>query len=80
MKLSPLYVQWEKEATQRGMQQGVQQGQRAMIENMLEVRFGSIDAALAALIEPLNQLSAKEATQANLATLSRRTALSFWDG
>ncbi len=35
-----------------------------MIESMLEVKFGEIDATLAGLIEPLSQLSAKEATEA----------------
>ncbi len=74
MKLSPLYVQWEQEATQRGMQQGVQQERRAMVESMLEVRFGTLDETLAALVEPLSQLSAKEAAQAVL-QLSREELL-----
>ena len=80
MKLSPLYVQWEKEAIQkgekrgeergeergekRGEKRGVQKERRAMIESMLEVKFGEIDFALTGLIEPLSRLSAKEATQA----------------
>ena len=35
-----------------------------MIESMLEVKFGVMDAALTTLVEPLSQLPAKEATQA----------------
>ena len=72
MKLSPLYLQWENEALQKGEQRGEQRGiklgvqneRRSMIENMLEVRFGTMDAALAALVEPLSQLPSKEAAQA----------------
>ena len=83
MKLSPLYVQWEKEATQRGIQQGIQQGvqqgvqqeRRAMIESLLELKFDAMDAALATLVEPLSQLSRKEAMQA-ISQLSREELLS----
>ena len=68
MKLSPLYVQWENEATQQGIQQGIQQGvqqeRHSMIESLLELRFGTMDVALAALVEPLSQLPSKEAAQA----------------
>ena len=82
MKLSPLYVQWEKAATQQGIQQGIQQGEqrkmRSMVESLLEVQFGSVDAALSALVEPLSQLPEKEATQAIL-RLSREELLSRFE-
>ena len=90
MKLSPLYVKWEQEALQKGEQRGIKLGEqrgeqrgiklgvqterRSMIENMLEVRFGAMDAALAALVEPLSQLPSKEATQVVL-QLSREELL-----
>lgn len=42
MKLSPLYVQWEQEAQK--------QGQRMVVENLLTVRFGTLDEQLATII------------------------------
>jgi hypothetical protein len=68
MQLSPIYEQRLAEATQQGVQQGVQQGiqqgerneRRAIIENLLRVRFGSEEPQLAAIIEPLLALPASE--------------------
>ncbi len=47
MRLSPLFDQ-QLEAAQlsglhQGIQRGVQQGERLVIENLLRVRFGSVD-------------------------------------
>ncbi|NEP89646.1 MAG: hypothetical protein F6K18_23985 [Okeania sp. SIO2C2] len=56
MRLSPLFSQRLEEATKQGMQQGMQQGireeRREQIENILKVRFGTIDNQLEAIIEP----------------------------
>ncbi|MCL1464413.1 hypothetical protein [Argonema galeatum] len=67
MKLSPLYIQWEQEALKKGEEQGIQQGiqqeKRLMIESMLEVKFGVVDEELSPIVEALIQLSTKEVTQ-----------------
>ncbi|MDT9201460.1 MAG: hypothetical protein P5683_26240, partial [Limnospira sp. PMC 1279.21] len=34
-------------------QQGVQQGQRSLLESMLQVKFGAVDAELAEIIDRL---------------------------
>ncbi|WP_333116838.1 MULTISPECIES: hypothetical protein [unclassified Microcoleus] len=57
MELSPLYLQrLEDAATRRGIQQGIQQSKRQIIESISQVRFGEIDEELAQIIEPLIQL------------------------
>jgi hypothetical protein len=67
MELSPLYLQRLEDATQRGIEQGVQrgnqQGQRLMVESMLQVKFGEVDADLAQIIDPLIELPPLERTQ-----------------
>ena len=40
MELSPLYLQRLEEATQRGIEQGIQQSKREILESILQVRFG----------------------------------------
>lgn len=59
MELSPLYLQRLEDATQ----QGIQRGQRLMVESMLQVKFGEVDEELAQIIEPLIQLETLESTQ-----------------
>ncbi|WP_445305304.1 MULTISPECIES: hypothetical protein [unclassified Microcoleus] len=56
MELSPLYLQRLEEATQRGIEQGIEQSKREILESILQVRFGEIDEELSQLIEPLIQL------------------------
>ncbi|NEO57741.1 MAG: hypothetical protein F6K54_34565 [Okeania sp. SIO3B5] len=65
MKLSPVYLRWREETLEEGVQRGVQQGEqriKQMIENFLNVRFGSLDPELLAIIEPMLQLSPEELT------------------
>ena len=66
MALAPLYRQQIEAAVQQGreqgIQQGIQQGQRLIIENFLRVRFGQLDEALAALVEPLSALPPEQLT------------------
>lgn len=66
MELSPLVLQWEEEALQRGKESGIQEGiiieRRANIENLLRFRFGLIDEQLLGIIEPLLQLPPEEFT------------------
>ncbi|HEY9875981.1 MAG TPA: hypothetical protein V6D12_21295 [Candidatus Obscuribacterales bacterium] len=56
MRLSPLYEQRLAEATQ----QGLQQGQRQVVENLLRAKFGALDEQLSAIIEPLLALPPEE--------------------
>lgn len=66
MRLAPLYQQDREQAIQegeqRGLQTGIQQGERLVVENLLKVRFGEIDNELQAIIEPLLALSPEEFT------------------
>lgn len=66
MRLSPIYEQKLAEAKQEGIQEGLDEGIRAerrnVIENLLRVRFGSLDAELRRIIEPLLALSPEEFT------------------
>ncbi|MFN6538206.1 MAG: hypothetical protein RM021_017915 [Nostoc sp. EkiNYC01] len=69
MKLSPLYVQWEQEAQK--------QGQRMIVENLLTVRFGTLDEQLATIIQPILELPSQEYASLllQLSNLSREDLL-----
>ncbi|MBD2725071.1 hypothetical protein H6G96_01710 [Nostoc sp. FACHB-892] len=58
MRLAPLYQQDREQAKQ----QGIQQGERLVVENLLKVRFGEIDNELQAILEPLLTLPPEEFT------------------
>ncbi|WP_317619172.1 hypothetical protein [Laspinema olomoucense] len=49
MELSPLYLERLENATQ----QGIQQGERRMVEKMLKAKFGEVDGELSAIIDAL---------------------------
>jgi hypothetical protein len=70
MRLSPLYEQRLEEATQ----QGIQQGQRVVVENLLRFRFGSLDEQLEAIVEFVLELPPEEFTRL-LLQLSREELL-----
>ncbi|NER19423.1 MAG: hypothetical protein F6J96_01390 [Symploca sp. SIO1C2] len=70
MHLAPLYQQ-EREQV---LQQGVQQGERLVVNNLLQVRFGDVDEELGAIIEPLLALPPEEFTPM-LLQLSREELL-----
>ncbi|MDY6807231.1 MAG: hypothetical protein SXA11_25930 [Cyanobacteriota bacterium] len=78
MELSPIYLQRLENATQegvkQGVQQGLQQGKRIVVENLLRVRFGSLDDQLSAIVEPLVELPVEEFTPL-LVQLSREELL-----
>jgi hypothetical protein len=86
MRLSPLLTKKLQDAEevgeQRGIELGVQQGQRlerlTMIENFFRARFGSVDEELSTIIEPMLLLSYEELTQIlmQLSTISREELLS----
>ncbi len=62
MRLSPLYTQRLEEAEQRGQRQGEVEGKRKVVENLLKIRFGSLDEQLSAIVEPLLSLPTEEFT------------------
>ncbi|MBW4669550.1 MAG: hypothetical protein KME60_19570 [Cyanomargarita calcarea GSE-NOS-MK-12-04C] len=70
MNLSPIYLEKLAEAEQKGRQEI----QRRVIDNLLKVRFGSLDNELNAIIEPLLALSPEEFTPL-LVQLSREELL-----
>ncbi|BCL35669.1 hypothetical protein [Nostoc sp. MS1] len=86
MRLSAIYEQKLAEAKQEGLreglqegireglQEGIQAGHRQVIENLLQVRFGILDAELIAIIEPLLLLTPQEFTPL-LLQLSREELL-----
>ncbi len=63
-----------QQGVQQGLQQGLQQGKRIVVENLLRVRFGSLDDELSAIIEPLVELPVEEFTPL-LVQLSREELL-----
>jgi hypothetical protein len=71
MRLSPLFDQQLEQAKQEARQEG----QRRVIENLLALRFGSLDEQLAAIIQPLLTLPPEEFTRL-LLQLSREELLS----
>ncbi len=67
MRLAPLYQQ-ERELAKL---EGKLEGQRQVVENLLRVRFGSVDAQLSAIIEAILALPPEEFTPL-LVQLSRQ--------
>ncbi len=74
MELSPLYLQRLQTVKEEGIQQGVQQGQRRLVESLLQVKFGTVDAQLAQIIEALIEIPPLEQAQLIL-QLSREELL-----
>lgn len=64
MNLSPAYLRWREETFLEGLQEGVQKGlqeeRRSMIENFLRVRFGEVDEQLSQIIESMLGLPTAE--------------------
>jgi hypothetical protein len=58
MTLSPIYEQKLSEVRE----QGLQQERRGVIENLLRLKFGSLDNELSTIIEPLLTLTPEEFT------------------
>lgn len=98
MQLSSVYLRWRedtllegvrqglqqglREGLQEGLQEGNLQGQRLMVENLLEARFGELDEELSRLVDRLLQLPIRERTQLllNLSNLSRGELLERFQG
>jgi flagellar biosynthesis/type III secretory pathway protein FliH len=64
----------QQQGIEIGQQQGIEIGQRAVIENLLRVRFGSLDEELRMIIESISQLAPEEFTPL-LLQLSREQLL-----
>lgn len=78
MRLAPLYQQDRERAIQEGLEQGLRQERRTMIESLLFARFVSLDRELAAIIEPIMALPPQEFTPL-LLQLSREELLARFD-
>jgi hypothetical protein len=78
MKLSEIYQQQLEELKKQGLQEGRQEGiereRRAMIESIMEVRFGQVDSQLQTIINPIIAMSREEFTPL-LLQLSREELL-----
>jgi hypothetical protein len=79
MNLSQAYLEWREATLQEGVQEGVLEGQRQVVENLLRVRFGSLDEELERVIEPLLQLPPQEYSRL-LLELSREELKKFGNG
>jgi hypothetical protein len=62
MRWSPLFDQQLEAAQLSDLQQGVQQGERLVVENVLRVRFGTIDEELARIIDAALRLPPEKFT------------------
>ncbi|TAE57485.1 MAG: hypothetical protein EAZ76_07155 [Nostocales cyanobacterium] len=62
MKLSEIYQQQLEGIKQQERQEGQDRERRAMIESILQVRFGEVDPQLATIINPLISMSREEFT------------------
>lgn len=64
MNLSPIYLERLAEAKQEGRNEGLQEGvineRRTVIENILRARFGTLDNELNSIIQPLLALTSEE--------------------
>ena len=78
MKLSEMYQQQleeiKKQERQEGLDRGIERERRAMIESILQVRFGEVDSQLATIINPLIAMNREEFTPL-LLQLSREELL-----
>ncbi len=75
MNLSQAYLEW-RETT---LQEGQKDERRQVVENLLRVRFGSLDAELERIIEPLLELPPQEYSRL-LLELSREELLTRFGG
>ena len=82
MKLSPVYLRWREDTLEQGKKEGLREGElklQRMIENFFNVRFGSVDSELSAIIEPMLQLPEEELTRL-LLSASREELLDRFGG
>ena len=82
MKLSPLFTQSLEEATQSGVERGIQQERRKTIENLLVFRFGKLDSQLEVIIQQIMELPEEDYSRLilQLSNLSREELLARFGG
>lgn len=74
MKLSEMYEQQLAEIKKQEREEGVLRERRAMIESILQVRFGELDSELATIIDQVIAMTREEFTPL-LLQLSREELL-----
>jgi hypothetical protein len=79
MRLEPLYQQDREQAKHEGVQEGTIIGERLVVENLLQVRFGSLDNELSAIISSILALAPSEFTPL-LMRLSREELIARFGG
>jgi len=62
LKQTRVYQEALAEGEERGLERGLQEGERLVVENLLRVRFGELDPPLQAIISRILQLSPEEFT------------------
>jgi len=62
LKQTRVYQEALAEGEERGLEQGLQEGERLVVENLLRVRFGELDPPLQGIISRILQLSPEEFT------------------
>jgi hypothetical protein len=63
MNLESVYLKWREDTRQEGRLEGRLEGQRVFVEQMLKVRFGTIDDILSPLIDPLLKLRPEDSSR-----------------
>ncbi|WP_193200951.1 hypothetical protein [Nostoc sp. MG11] len=81
MNLTQAYQEARAAAVQEGIEQGVQQERRQVVENLLRFRFGSVDEELTGVVDSLLQLTPEEFARVllELSNLSREELLARFD-
>jgi predicted transposase YdaD len=62
LKQTRVYQEALAEGEEQGLERGLQEGERLVVENLLRVRFGELDPPLQAIISRILQLSPEEFT------------------
>jgi hypothetical protein len=77
MNLSQAYLEWEQQTQRLGIEQGVEQERRQLLENLFLARFGEVDSQLAGVVQPIVSLPNQEyaALLLQLSSLSREDLL-----
>jgi hypothetical protein len=82
MALSQAYLEWEtitrRQGVERGLEQGLEQERRSIIQDLMALRYGAIDRSLEALIPNLMLLTSKDYTRL-LLQMSREELIQYFE-
>jgi hypothetical protein len=53
MALSQAYLEWQREAKREGLEQGRQETLRSTVMNLMQLRYGTVDLELEAIVPRL---------------------------